>query len=154
LREVVGCSEDEIDLTAVHMRRRLAADLGRSQEFDVVAACGEYVLINETKSSLDAKDVDDFGKLLAEVRDFFPEYADRRFIGAIAALYVDKSLVRYGEKTRFDCAGVRPGCDGGPEFAGLCAQKLLIPDPTTQKARLGQKPGFFIVGQTCDEPSA
>jgi hypothetical protein len=32
------------------------------------------------------------------VRVFFPEYADRHFIGAIASLYVDESVVRYGQK--------------------------------------------------------
>jgi hypothetical protein len=96
LRGVTGCPE--VEMMAVRMRRRHLAEPGRSQEYDVVAVCGEYVLINETKSSLNAKDVDDFVQVLSEVRVFFPEYADRHFIGAIASLYVDESVVRYGQK--------------------------------------------------------
>jgi hypothetical protein len=87
-----------MDWVAVRFRRRHPEDRGRSQEFDVVAACGEYMLINETKSSLDTKDIDDFVELMSQARDFFPEYADRRFIGAIASLYVDESVVGYGQK--------------------------------------------------------
>jgi hypothetical protein len=64
----------------------------------VVAVYGDYVLINETKSSLDAKDVDEFVKMLSGARGFFPEYASRHFIGAIASLYMGESVVRYGEK--------------------------------------------------------
>ena len=98
LRTVKGCPEDQVDWVAVRFRRRHAEDRARSQEFDVVAAWGEYVLINETRSSLNAKDIDDFVELMAQVRHFFPEYAERRFIGAIASLYVDESVVRYGQK--------------------------------------------------------
>jgi hypothetical protein len=29
--------------------------------------------------------------------EFFPEYAERHFIGAIASLYVDESVVRHGQ---------------------------------------------------------
>ncbi|MBL7063278.1 MAG: hypothetical protein ISS49_03585 [Anaerolineae bacterium] len=98
LRETVGFPDGHVDSMAVRVRRLHPADRGRSQEFDVVAACGEHVLINETKSSLDSKDVRNFAQLMREARDFFPEYADKKFIGAIASLYVDESVVRYGEK--------------------------------------------------------
>lgn len=35
---------------------------------------------------------------MGEAREFFPEYRDRKFIGTIASLYVDPSLVRYGAR--------------------------------------------------------
>lgn len=98
LHEAVGCPDGRVDGVAVRVRRLHPADRGRSQEFDVVAVCGEYVLINETKSRLGVHDVDDFALRLPEAHDFFPEYADNKFIGAIASLYVDESVVRYGEK--------------------------------------------------------
>jgi len=97
LRTVASYPDGQMDMSAVRLRRRHPADRGRSQEFDVVAVCGEYVLINETRSSLDTKDVDDFVKLMSQARDFFPEYAGCHFIGAIASLYVDESVVRYGQ---------------------------------------------------------
>ena len=98
LRTVVGCPEDQIDSIAVRVRRRHPMDSGRMQEFDVVAACGDYVLINDTKSSLSPEAVEQFAQLLPTVRSFFPEYADKKIIGAIASLYVDESLARYAER--------------------------------------------------------
>jgi len=98
LRETVGCPDGLVESTAVRVRRLHPIDRGRSQEFDVVAVCGEHVLINETKSSLKPRDMEEFAQQMAEARDFFPEYADKKFIGAIASLYVDESLARYGEK--------------------------------------------------------
>ena len=35
---------------------------------------------------------------LSNAREFFPEYAGKKIIGAIASLYVDESLVRFGER--------------------------------------------------------
>jgi len=65
----------------------------------VVAGCGEYILINETKNKLRSEDIRRFAeKTLPKARDFFPEYADRKFISAIASLYVDERLVKNGEK--------------------------------------------------------
>jgi len=97
LRILVGCPGEQIDSMAVRVRRRHSADYGHTQEFDVVVTCGDYLLINETKSSLNTKDVDDFVAQMMEARGFFPEHHDKRFIGAIASLYVDESIVRYGE---------------------------------------------------------
>jgi hypothetical protein len=96
LQSTVGCPD--VEMMAVCLRRRHPVQPGRSQEYDVVAMCGEYVLINETKSSLNTKDIDDFVQVLSEAREFFPEYAARSFIGAIASLYVDDSVVRYGQR--------------------------------------------------------
>jgi hypothetical protein len=98
LRETVGCPDGLVESIAVRVRRLHPTDRGRSQEFDVVAVCGEHVLINETKSNLNPRDMEEFAQQMAEARDFFPEYADKKFIGAIASLYVDESVARYGEK--------------------------------------------------------
>ena len=56
------------------------------------------LLINETKNTLRPEDIPVFVKLLGSVRDFFPEHANKRLIGAIASLYVDPSLVRHAER--------------------------------------------------------
>jgi hypothetical protein len=98
LCQVVHCAPDDIQSLAVRVRRQHPAERGRSQEFDVVAACNEYVLINETKSRLDPQIIQDFADDMPKAREFFPEYATRKFIGAIASLYVDQSLVQRGEK--------------------------------------------------------
>jgi hypothetical protein len=98
LRETVGCPDDQLEVMHVRTVKRSPLDRGRVQEFDVVAACGEYALINETKSSLQPEDVAKFAKLLENVREYFPEFADKKVIGAIASLYVDPSLVTCGER--------------------------------------------------------
>ncbi len=102
LHNVVNCPPSEgLDMQAVRMRRKHPQINGKSQEFDVVAACGGYVLIAEAKSSLSAEKINHFIQRMKNARDYFPEYADKeqyRFIGALATLYVDQSVVRYGEK--------------------------------------------------------
>jgi len=97
LRTIIGCPENRVDSVAVRVRRRRPGT-DYMREFDVVATCGDYVLINETKSRLEARDIREFVERLPEVREFFPEYADKKIIGAIASLYVDESLVRFGER--------------------------------------------------------
>jgi hypothetical protein len=98
LQTVLGCPEDTIDSIAVRVRRRHETQPEFIQEFDVVATCGEFLLINETKSSLAPEKIKEFIERLAEVRAYFPEHKDKKVIGAIASLYVDPSLVRYGER--------------------------------------------------------
>lgn len=98
LRQTVGCPDDRVESVALRVRRLHPADRSHGREFDVVAACGEYVLINETESSLDTQAVRDFAQRMPKAREFFPEYADKKFIAAIASLYVDESVVHYGEK--------------------------------------------------------
>lgn len=97
LRTVVDCPSDAIERAAVRVQQR-HPETQQLQEFDVVAVCGDYVLINETKSRLSPEHVTDFVGLLERAREFFPEYAGKNFIGAIASLYVDPSLVRFGER--------------------------------------------------------
>ena len=98
LRTVIGASEDEVTAVAVRVRRRTRRRPGEMVEFDVVAVCGDYALVNETKSRLTPPDIPAFVERLATVRDFFPELADKRILGAIASLYVGESLVRLGER--------------------------------------------------------
>ena len=89
-RELFGLGEPQF--FAVRVKRRRDE---RNREFDVIAAYKEYVIVNETKSSLNDKDVNLFVEALLEFREFFPEYQSCKIIGIIASLYVDQSLVRY-----------------------------------------------------------
>jgi len=99
LRTMFGCPDDMVEEMAVRVVRRSQVDRSRRREFDVITACGDYFLINETKSSLDPKDVSDFVEVLSTVREYFPEQAQRQVVGVIASLYVDESLVRYAERS-------------------------------------------------------
>lgn len=98
LRQVVGCAKEEVEAVAVRVRRRHPVTRQR-REFDVVAACRDYALINETKSVLRPEAITEFvTDCLPTAREYFPEYANKRIIGAIASLYVDEGLVRQGER--------------------------------------------------------
>ena len=92
LRQVTGCTA-KISYSAVRVRKSEP----QNQEFDVVAVCEDIVFINETKSTLRPEHIDNFHKLMQRIRDYFPEYKDKRFIGAIASLYVNQTLVQCGE---------------------------------------------------------
>jgi hypothetical protein len=97
LREVLGLSEDDICVANVRVRRRHPH--GKTiREFDVIAECNEYILVNETKSRLSPADVDHVIETIGEVREYFPDYRERRLIGSVATLYVDQSLVTYASK--------------------------------------------------------
>jgi len=94
LRTVINCQH--IDFSAVNVKRHYQ---NKDAEFDVVAGSGDYILINETKNKLRSEDIKHFAeKVLPKAKNFFPEYADKKFIGAIASLYVDKRQVKDGEK--------------------------------------------------------
>lgn len=98
LRTIFGCPDDRVEEMAVRVIRRSRENPAITREFDVITACGDWFLINETKSTLAPEDVTDFVEVLASVRQFFPEQAHRQIVGVIASLYVDESLVRFAER--------------------------------------------------------
>lgn len=106
LAETTGCSDAEIELFGVRSRRH---SHGVSREFDVLAGCRDVLLINETKSRLNPNDVENFVKLLGEARNFLPEFAERRIVGALASFYVDPSLIRFGERQGLLMLGASDG---------------------------------------------
>lgn len=71
------------------------------KEYDAVAAAGDYVFVDSTKSTLDSEDVKDFSRDIQEFRDFFPEYKGKKVVGIMASLSVDESVVKYAEKAGF-----------------------------------------------------
>ncbi len=87
--------EDPLDRFAIREQRSAN---GQRREFDAVAAWPGHFLINETKSELRPGDVPVFIEMLRGARQFFPEYRDRKLVGALASLYLAPSLVRYVER--------------------------------------------------------
>jgi hypothetical protein len=98
LHRVFGCTKDAIEFLAVRVKK-MHPVTRQQQEYDVVVVCGDYLLINETKDTLNPEKIQDFvDRLLSKAREFFPEYAGKKIIGVIASLYVDESIVRFGER--------------------------------------------------------
>jgi hypothetical protein len=83
---------------AERVRRFHPTIKGLRREFDVIAECDDYVLVNETKSSLQPSDIPKLKETISELREYFPEYKDRKIIGSLATLYVDDSLIKYASR--------------------------------------------------------
>lgn len=97
-QEVTGYKEEQILFSAIRVKLYHVTKTDLRREFDAVVAGGDYLLINETKSQLDPEAVDKFIEVLQEAREFFPQYKEKKVIGALASLYIDTSLVRHIEK--------------------------------------------------------
>lgn len=87
--ELFGCGIP--DFFAVRVVRRRDGDTG---EYDAMLACNDIVLVNETKSRLQASHVEPLLRKLAEVPRFCPEHAGKRLVGVLATLYPDDSVIR------------------------------------------------------------
>jgi hypothetical protein len=83
-----GC--DAPELFVVRVVRRVGAE---TREYDAMLVCPDLVLINETKSRLQAAHIDELLDKLAELPRFYPEYQDRRIVGVLASLYPDASVI-------------------------------------------------------------
>jgi hypothetical protein len=86
--EQFGC--DAPELFVVRVVRRVGAE---TREYDAMLVCPDLVLINETKSRLQAAHIDELLDKLAELPRFYPEYQDRRIVGVLASLYPDTSVI-------------------------------------------------------------
>jgi hypothetical protein len=95
---VVNCPANEGCGLLVRPRRINPNDRSRTKEFDAIAECGDYVLVNETKSNLNPSDINKLLKTIQEVREYFPEYVDKKMIGSLATLYADESLVKFASR--------------------------------------------------------
>ncbi|MDO8142916.1 MAG: hypothetical protein Q6358_15565 [Candidatus Brocadiales bacterium] len=89
----------DVVFLGIRMKKKLRD--GRIKEYDAIAVAGEYVYVDETKSTLDSEDVKDFIEDIQGFREFFPEYEGKKIIGVLASLYVDKSVIKYAEKAGF-----------------------------------------------------
>ena len=94
-RDVTGLDPDDIQMQAV----RYKVKKPKPREFDAVIISEQFVLINETKSVLRSIDVENFYQLMQnEIREYFPDYQHKKFLGVVSSLYVDDSIVAQGTK--------------------------------------------------------
>ncbi len=98
LETVFGCTEDQIEAYFISVRSRQKRG-SQVMEFDVVAACPEFVLIMEIKSRGRAEYVREFVEKLKRAREFLPvELRERPIYGAFAAPSLTPEVVRFGER--------------------------------------------------------
>ncbi len=100
-------NEDDIIVNARVKRRH---PITRQQiEMDTIADGGQVVLVNETKNSLKIEYIDNFLSRLATFKEFFKEYQDFRLYGMVSSLYVDPSVVTYGQRQGLLVVALKPG---------------------------------------------
>ncbi len=71
---------------------------GPGMEIDIFAIDGEYAVLIEAKSTLTVEDVNEHLERLANFKKFFPEYRDRKVIGAVAGIVLQEGVDRYAYK--------------------------------------------------------
>jgi hypothetical protein len=71
---------------------------GREMEIDILAINQGYVVLIEAKSTLSVENVNEHLQNLRDFKFFFPEYADRKIIGAVAGIVIDAGADRYAYK--------------------------------------------------------
>ncbi len=71
---------------------------GEHIEIDILAMNGADVVVVEVKTTLRPNDVGHFLEKLSRFADWFPEYRDRRVLGAVAYLRTDTSVVVHAER--------------------------------------------------------
>jgi len=86
--------ERGIGVEKVYQRVKAHKD-GREIEIDILAINKEYAILIEAKSSLGISDVDEHIERLKAFKVFFPEYSDRKVVGAVAGITIEEEADRY-----------------------------------------------------------
>jgi len=86
--------ERGIEVEKVYQRVKAHKD-GREIEIDILAINKEYAILIEAKSSLGISDVDEHIERLKAFKVFFPEYSDRKVVGAVAGITIEEEADRY-----------------------------------------------------------
>ncbi len=87
-------SERGIPIERVH-RRSESTRNGDRMEIDILAINGGYAVLIEAKSTLKVEDVNEHIERLKRFKEFFPEYAGHRVIGAVAGIVLEEDVDRY-----------------------------------------------------------
>ena len=86
--------ERGIEVDKVYQRVKTHRD-GEGMEIDILAINGEYAVLIEAKSTLKVADIDDHLDRLEKFTHFFPEYANRKVIGAVGGIMIEEASDKY-----------------------------------------------------------
>jgi len=68
---------------------------GDGIEIDILVINGEYAVLIEVKSTLGVDDIKDHLERLGKFAAFFPEYKDRKVVGAVAGIVIDEGADKF-----------------------------------------------------------
>jgi hypothetical protein len=87
--------DDEVQASAVRVRRRHASDPGRNIEIDLLVAGRRHLLVCEAKSSVTAEKAVAFLEKTRSITEFFPEFSGFTVLPLIASVAIESSLVAH-----------------------------------------------------------
>ncbi len=90
--------ERGIVIRSLHQHVKVSRDGREGMEIDILGVNGEYAILIEAKSTLGVRDVNEHVERLKKFKDLFPEYADRKVIGAVAGIVIRKDADTYAYK--------------------------------------------------------
>ena len=93
-------SERGIEIEGTHQRAKKRRN-GDEMEIDILGINKEWVIAVEVKTTLKVEDVVEHVERLEKFREFFPEYADRKVIGAVAGMRIEEGADRYAYRRGF-----------------------------------------------------
>ncbi|MCF6150680.1 MAG: DUF3782 domain-containing protein [Candidatus Kuenenia sp.] len=68
---------------------------GDEMEVDILAINGEYAVLIEAKSTLKIEDVKEHLERLEKFKTFFPEYKERKVVGAVGGIVMEEDSDKY-----------------------------------------------------------
>ena len=86
--------ERGIEIERIFQRVRARRN-GKEMEIDILAVNDEYAVLIEAKSTLGVDDVREHIERLQSFREFFPEYSDRKVVGAVAGIVIEEGADRF-----------------------------------------------------------
>lgn len=96
--------ERGIEVDRVFQRVKAYKD-GEGMEIDILAVDKEYAVLIEAKSSLSVEDVKEHIKRLRSFKKLFPEYRDRKVVGAVAGIVIEEGADKFAYRQGFFVIG-------------------------------------------------
>jgi predicted AAA+ superfamily ATPase len=90
--------ERGIEIDKVYQRVKSRRN-GKEMEVDILAINGEYGVLIEAKSTLKVEDIKEHIERLKKFKIFFPEYLDRKVVGAVGGIVIDEDSDKYAYKS-------------------------------------------------------
>ena len=87
--------DDPIETLAIRVKRRHPQDASRMIELDLLVAGSRHLLIGEAKSTPTVEKSNAFLEKVAEIAEFFPEYAGLKVLPLLASVSFEPSLVAH-----------------------------------------------------------
>jgi hypothetical protein len=108
-QQIFGLNGEPEELfSAARLRVWHPQDKSRMREFDYIYATRQGWIVVESKNDPKLKDVESFCQMLAEVKEYFPQYASLPLFPIFASLSVPDHVVKYCTRHRIYALGLAP----------------------------------------------